>query len=58
MDSFFTDCDTASVAVQTAAVAVTAAALAVTAFCLAYVTKTVASWRTWAGSKAPPADDA
>ena len=59
MDSFFTDCGTASTALQTAAVALTATALAVSAFCLAYIAKTVRSWSLWAGSTRtpPPADD-
>ena len=58
MDSFFTDCGTASVAVQTAAIALTATALAVSAFCLAYIAKTVSGWRLWSGStRTPPPDD-
>ena len=59
MDTVFTDCGTASVAVQTAAIALTATALAVSAFCLAYIAKTVRSWAAWTGSaRTPPADDA
>ncbi len=59
MDSFFTDCGTASAAVQTAAIALTATALAVAAFALAYIAKTVRSWSLWSGSTRtpPPTDD-
>jgi len=54
MDTVFTDCGTASVAVQTAAIALTATALAVSAFCLAYIAKTVRGWSLWSGSTNPP----
>jgi len=57
MDTVFTDCGTASVAVQTAAIALTATALAVSAFCLAYIAKTVRAWSAWSGSTRPPGDD-
>ena len=60
MDTIFTDCGSASVAVQTAAIALTATALAVAAFCLAYIAKTVRGWRAWLGSgpNPPPSNDA
>jgi len=54
VDTFFTDCGTASVAVQTAAMALTATAIAVSAFCLAYVVKTVRAWSAWTGTRTPP----
>lgn len=57
MDTFFTDCGAASVAVQTAAIALTATALAVAAFSLAYIAKTVRSWSAWSGSTRTPASD-